>query len=507
MKRLLLLALAALALVAPAAALAHPLGNFTTNRYSSVELAGDRIYVLYVLDLAEIPTFQQRGTVAALGRDAYAARVAGELRRKLDLRIGGRRLELEELGRTLAFPSGAGGLKVTRLEVVYTSGTIRSGDERLELLYRDGNYAERVGWKEIVIKGRNGAELVDASVPARSASRALRVYPQDLLSSPLDVTRATATFAPGAFTAPPPKLSSGEELEAPARTGSSSESGFAALIAEDGLGTGAILLSLLVAMFWGGAHAFSPGHGKAIVGAYLVGSRGKARHAAMLGLIVTVTHTIGVFALGLVTLALSEFFVPEQLYPWLNLVSALLVVAVGVGVLRWRIRDWFRNRAGKAAARRGHAHDHSHDHDHTHDHGHADDDGHAHDRGHEPHDHGHHHHGPGGHSHVPEPGSGMRGLVAVGISGGIIPCPTALVVLLAAISLHRVGYGLLLILAFSVGLAAVVTAIGLLAISAKRTFSRLSFNGPVIRALPAISAFIILGLGVAMIIRALPTLS
>jgi ABC-type nickel/cobalt efflux system permease component RcnA len=244
------------------------------------------------------------------------------------------------------------------------------------------------------------------------------------------------------------------------------DGGFASLIAREHLTPGFIALSLLIAMFWGAAHALSPGHGKSIVAAYLVGSRGKPRHAVYLGLTVTATHTIGVFALGLVTLSLSAFIVPDQLYPWLNLVSALLIVSVGVSVLRWRVREW-RGRG-----------EHEHDHGHSHGHGHAD---------HE-HDHALSH----------------RRLLGIGISGGIVPCPTALVVLLAAISLHRVGYGLVLIVAFSVGLAVAMTAIGLLAVTAKRTFARVDFNGGAIRLLPAFSAVVVLGLGLAMTVRALP---
>jgi ABC-type nickel/cobalt efflux system permease component RcnA len=181
----------------------------------------------------------------------------------------------------------------------------------------------------------------------------------------------------------------------------------------------------------------------------------------LLGLTVTVTHTIGVFALGFVTLALSQFVVPEQLYPWLNLASALLVVSVGLAVLRARFSH--------ARAHR-HGHDHHH-HDHQHDHGYD---------------------------------GGLRGLLATGISGGILPCPTALVVLLAAISLHRVGYGLLLIVAFSLGLAAAITGIGLVAVGAKSFFSRRSFEGRLVRVLPTLSALVVLGLGVAMTFRALP---
>jgi ABC-type nickel/cobalt efflux system permease component RcnA len=222
---------------------------------------------------------------------------------------------------------------------------------------------------------------------------------------------------------------------------------------------------LLIAMFWGAAHAFSPGHGKSIVAAYLVGSRGTPRHAVFLGLTVTVTHTIGVFALGLVTLSLSQFIVPDQLFPWLNLVSALLIVAVGVSVLRWRVREWRKKGA--------------------------------------PHDHGHSH-GHGHHEHTHDYALSARRLLGIGISGGIVPCPTALVVLLAAISLHRVGYGLVLILAFSLGLAGAMTTIGILAVSAKRVFRRVDFDGGLIRLLPAISALVVLGLGLAMTLRALP---
>src|SRR5439155_8641235 len=194
----------------------------------------------------------------------------------------------------------------------------------------------------------------------------------------------------------PPALLSAADLRSRVAV-ATTDGGFARLIVRDHLGAGIVVLSLLLAMFWGAAHAFSPGHGKTIVAAYLVGSRGTARHAALLGLSVTVTHTIGVFTLGLVTLALSQFIVPEQLYPWLNLVSALLVVGVGVSVLRWRVRDWKRSRVHAA---------YRHDHEHTHTH-----EGHAHD-----HD---------GHRH-PEPGMNVRQLLGVGISGGLIPCPTAL---------------------------------------------------------------------------------
>jgi nickel/cobalt transporter (NicO) family protein len=448
MRKLAVLAALVAGLSAAPAAFAHPLGNFTTNSYSELDVSGDRVYLVHVVDLAEIPTFQLRGRVHEL---------AAGIPRRLTLSADGRRLPLRLLDRTTTFPKGVGNLKTTRVESLFAARLPDRGTAVLS--YRDGNFPGRIGWKEVVVRGRDGARVLSSTAPARSVSARLRAYPSSLLDSPLDVSMARARIAPGETAGAPPRLSSGRAFDAPARVDSRSESGFAELITEDDLSLGVVLIALTVALFWGAAHALTPGHGKAIVAAYLVGTRGNARHAFLLGGIVTVTHTIGVFALGLVTLALSEFVVPEQLYPWLNLVSALLVVGVGLAVLRARYR---------------HAHAHRH---------------------------GHHHHHQ---EHKEE--QGLRGLVAVGVSGGILPCPTALVVLLAAISLHRVGYGLLLIVAFSIGLASVVTAIGLVAVTAKRAFSHLRLDGPLVRALPAVSALVVLGLGVAMTARAIPQL-
>ena len=175
--------------------------------------------------------------------------------------------------------------------------------------------------------------MVGARTPSRSDE--LRAYPKDMLSSPLDVTSATAELAPGPAPTSRPRSRRGKALQAPDRI---ADAGFASLVGRSHLSLLVILASLAAALFWGAAHALSPGHGKTIITAYLVGQRGTPRHAALLGLIVTVTHTIGVFGLGLVTLALSQFIVPDRLYPWLNLVSGLLVVGIGASVLRARWR-------------------------------------------------------------------------------------------------------------------------------------------------------------------------
>jgi nickel/cobalt exporter len=466
-RRVALLLAVAAALMAPAAASAHPLGNFTVNRYSGIELSGDRVYVHYVVDLAEIPTFQLGERVR---RPGFGAGVA----RGLELWLDGRRAPLRLLDSSVAARPGAGGLDTLRFEAVY-----EAAGRGTELAYRDTNFADRRGWREVVVAAERGARVEASTAPARSISRALTAYPSDLLREPPATNSARVRFQPGALAGTAPSLGD-------VAVGERAADGFERLVSSE-LSLGVILFSLLAAMFWGAAHALTPGHGKAIVAAYMVGTRGTARHAFLLGGVVTVTHTVGVFALGLVTLALSEFIVPEQLYPWLNLVSALLVVGVGITVLRYRLLT--RSRPHHHRDHYHHHHHHDHHHHHHHHHGHD------------------HHQGPAGHTHVAPPGSGLRGLVAVGISGGLLPCPTALVVLLAAISLHRVAYGLVLILAFSAGLAAVITGIGLLAVGARRTFRRLSFEGPIVRALPAVSALVIVGLGLAMTIRALPTLT
>ena len=410
----------------------HPLGNFTVNTFSRVEAAGDRVYVVYVLDLAEIPTFQ----AGKIDAQVYAQRIAAGAH----ITVDGTPARFVAGSTALAHPVGAGGLRTTRLEVLLRGPAI-GGSSSIE--YEDTNYRDRIGWREIVV-GKN----------ARSASDELRAYPADLLESPPDVRSVRAMLAPNSD--PPPVLTRGASLQAPDRV---EDSGFAQLIGRDHLGFWVVLASLAAALFWGAAHALSPGHGKSIITAYLVGQRGTPWHAALLGLIVTATHTVGVFTLGLVTLALSQFVVPDHLYPWLNLASGLLVVSIGVSVLvaRWR-----------------HARAHAHGHDH------------------------HHHH----HDH--EAGPSLRSLFAVGISGGLLPCPSALVVLLAAISLHRVAFGLLLIVAFSLGLALTITGVGLIAVAAKRAFARARFDGIVLRSLPALSAAVILLAGILMTVHALP---
>jgi nickel/cobalt transporter (NicO) family protein len=476
-KRLLLaVAVAAAALAVPLAASAHPLGNFTINHYSELDVAGNRVYVVYVLDLAEIPTFQAR-EAGGIHAAAYVDRVASSIH----LSVDGKPAALIPVRHELAFPPGQGGLDTTRLEILFAGPRVSA---RSTLAYADDVYAGRLGWKEIVARPSAGALLTRSTVPGHSISDRLLAYPKNLLQSPLDVTSATLSVTPGAHAGAPPVLISRKLLDQRVGVRAIADSGFAKLIVHDRLGSWFVLISLGIAFFWGAAHALSPGHGKSIITAYLVGARGTPRHALLLGGTVTITHTIGVFALGLVTLSLSQFILPEQLYPWLNLVSALLIVSVGLSVLRWRFVELRRRPTAAVHSHDDHGHSHGHSHGHGHGHGHT-------------HDHGH------SHSHD-DPALSRRRLLGVGISAGIIPCPTALVVLLAAISLHRVGYGLVLIVAFSLGLAATISGLGLAAVGARRVFRRIDFESRAVSLLPAVSALIVLGLGIAMTLRALP---
>jgi ABC-type nickel/cobalt efflux system permease component RcnA len=454
-KRLAALAVVVLAvLLAPAIAGAHPLGNFTINHYAGIEVAGSDIYVRYALDVAEIPTYQ-------LGSEIRSPSYPAALARDLLLTLDGRSVPLRVVEHRAATRPGAGGLKTLRLDVVY-----RARGDGEELAFRDTTFPGRIGWREVTISERDGARVAMSSVAAKSASNALRTYPADLLQSPLDVSSAVATIELGSEAAPAPSI---DAVDVPVHT----PGGFAALIEEGDPSFGVLLLSLLIAAFWGAVHALTPGHGKAMVAAYLVGTKGTPRHAFLLGGTVTFAHTAGVFALGFVTLGLSAFIVPEQLYPWLTLVSGLLVVLVGASVLRQRLRS------------RRHHHEQGHDHGNDHVHSHH------------PHD---HHHAHAEHDNALT----SKGILGVGVAAGLLPCPSALVVLLSAIALHRIGLGLALIVAFSLGLAATITAIGLVAVFARRTFGRLSLDGPFVRALPAVSAALILTVGLVITARALP---
>jgi len=452
MRRLLIgwiLALIALPL-GTAVASAHPLGNFTVNHFSRVTAGAELIAVHYVLDLAEIPTLQE---TQSGGVEGIATRLADALSLTVDGVASRTTLRSSAVERL----AGQAGLATLRVTVDLVAPAARDG-ARIE--YRDGTYPGRIGWHAVVFSG----SVRDATVGADDPTNELRSYPTDPTITAPNVTAAAATVdLTGSVTRPADGFGGVARfaIDAGADT-------LASYLRSASVDLGSLAAALLVAMALGALHALGPGHGKAMVAAYLVGSRGTAGQAVVLGTTVTVTHTLGVYALGAVTLVAAQYVVPERLYPVLGVLSGVLVVAIGLGLLRTRMRSM-----------RGHA-------DHGHEHGHGD--------------------GPGQHRHDVRP-VGMRGLLALGVSGGLLPCPTALVVLLAAVSFHNILLGMVLVAAFSVGLAIVLTGIGLAFVFGQRALRRQHIlsrfgDSAVVRMLPALSAVAITVAGLVIAVGA-----
>ena len=266
------------------------------------------------------------------------------------------------------------------------------------------------------------------------------------------------------------------------------------------------IAALVISFVLGGLHALTPGHGKAIVAAYLVGSKGRVIDAVFLGIVVTFTHTFSVIALGIVMLVAGSF-APDDVVPWLSLFSGILIVGIGAWLLTKNMKQYYSGGARSHA----HGHDHGHDHDHDHDHGHSHDDDHDHDHNHaDDHDHDHDHshsHGGRTHSHAPPERTGFWGLLSLGISGGIVPCVDALIGLLFAISLNKLVWGLIILCAFSLGLAAVLVAIGILMVLAKPLIERFTGEGIWLQRLPIMSAAVVILLGAILAFKALSDVS
>ena len=536
-KRLLWLAL--LLLLLPArACLAHPMGNFSVNHYSKLTLEPDGIRLQYYIDLAEIPTYQELQQYNITPADTAAlspflTRRGAELERGLSLRVDGAALPLQLVSKGVIFPPGAGGLPTMKLGYVFHAAYPTSKGAA-SLAYADNNYPGHAGWKEIIVAGPP-ALLQASSAPSTDRSAGLSNYPTDMLNSPPQDLSATVRFTvPAAPVLPAAIAAKVQRSSAPASSATAtvaeahpvtpkhspvhvaattprkavhasalhvaaapraaapaqqpmhleanrqgtSRSAFTQLVTTQHLSLWFLFTAAFISMGLGALHALEPGHGKTIVAAYLVGSRGTARHAMLLGIIVTVAHTASVFALGAITLYASRYILPEQLYPWLGILSGLTIAALGGYMLlrRWTGEDMEHAHAAGAM----HGHWFSRRTKETSDLAAA--------------------------AAVAQPENrtvSLTQLFTLGITGGIIPCPAALVVLLSAFSLHRVGFGFFLITAFSIGLAAVLISFGLLMVYARRFISRLQVDGPLTRRwLPVASAAFMTILGLAITVRA-----
>jgi nickel/cobalt transporter (NicO) family protein len=482
----------AMALAACATGLfAHPMGNFSVNHYARVEPAARGVEVLYVLDLAEIPTFEllQKWNLTATSPrgeiERQAAAQAREWIQNLSISASGRLVAPQLRSTKVTLAEGAGGMQVMRVNMQLHLPIAQGKVE-----YEDRNYAGRAGWKEIVIAAGDGAAIESATQGNMDRSRALTAYPQDPTVAPPQDLRASLEWTMGGTQAgrsKKPAIVPAPAVAAPASSPSAtapvppqgSASGtvvrgdfLSQLLNKREIGFGMVLIGLAVAFCLGAIHAMSPGHGKTIVAAYLVGSRGTFKHAIFLGGMVTFTHTVSVFFLGFTTLFLSQYVLPEKIYPVLGAISGLSIVWIGAMMLYKR-----------AMRLRGHVHDgHSHSHDHEHSHGHA------------------HDHGPHGHSHVPEGDVTLGSLIALGATGGLVPCPSALVLLLSSVALGRVGLGMILLVSFSTGLAVVLMTIGVLVLYAKHLLpdSERASRHPAFRLIPVFSAAVVMCIGLVM---------
>jgi nickel/cobalt exporter len=419
--------------------------------------------------------------------------------------VDGRAVTLAPSEQSAALLPGQGGLQTLRFEGIFAAAVPGRGAIR----YEDGNDDGRIGWREVTATGDGGVALSGSTVPSVSPSDELRSYPQDMLASPLHVTSMQASYAPGTAGA-----ASTEEVPAAAAAGSSSRPAtesapLGGVLAAKGAPL--VLLGLVLAIVFGAWHALLPGHGKTLMAAAMVGGGARARQVVAVAAAVALMHSASVLALGLAVLGLERSFRPETLYPWLGTVSGLAAIGVGLYLVHARWGAWRRNRDGDlvtASTRDDHEHEHEPDHDHEHPHEHVHDREHVHaaaaahaDGNHGPEDAAHH-----GHRHdLPVRGDGRlgaRGLVALALAGGILPAPSALLAMLAAIQIHRVVYGLALVVAFSVGLAVALLGVGIGALRLRDALTR-RVSSTTALAVPLASAMGILVVGAVLTVRAL----
>lgn len=483
-----LAAASALVLLTPAAAQAHPLGNFTINHYDGLTLHPDRIDDLAVVDRAEIPTLQARdavdtdhdGVLAPAELQAYAAAQCATIAASVHLTADGTAARWTANHAGMELSPGAAGLPTSRITCALTANVRLNRATMLALT--DNLDGDHIGWREVTAIG-DGVHLDHSPVPSRSVSAELRHYPDDLLSSPLDVRSAVLDVLPG------PGADTGAAFALPTSgladrylnrlTGT-----FTGLVGARHLTFGIGLLALLLSLVLGASHAAMPGHGKTVMAAYLAGRHGTTRDALAVGATVTFTHTAGVLALGLL-LSASASLAGESILNWLGVVSGLLIAVIGISLLG----SAWGSRRGPSHSRDEHGHDHDHHHDHSHGHEH------------EP-AHGHHHEHARRH--------GRRNLIGMGVAGGLVPSPSALVVLLGAVALGRTAFGIALVLGYGLGMAATLTAAGLLLVRLQKNTRRTRLGSlrpaRLLAYTPVATALFVLTVGAGLALRSLTPL-
>jgi nickel/cobalt transporter (NicO) family protein len=504
-----------LTLLVPAIVSAHPLGNYTINHYAEVRIEPDRILLHVVIDQAEVPAFQARqafdldadGSVSEEETDNGRVESCRTIAASIELTAAGAPLELTPLEAGLSFPPGVGGLSTMRASCAFRANLGSPiTDEPIEITYVDRSFAERLGWREIVARGSGVTltsvvgELRDVSVSDRLSS-----YPEDLIATPLadrgltvgatiggpalaPLDVADAHPVPGAVVVPSPIAPSPSSGQAPATPVPGSVPGgvtgadLPSIFRQADLTPIVILLSLSTAAVLGAGHALSPGHGKTLMAAYLVGTRGTALHALGLGLSVSVSHTAGILVLAAVVVGLSDVVAPDLVVRWAPLVAAVSIVLIG----GWMLGTEIRRRRTPEHTDSDHDHDHEHDHEHEHE----------------------HMHGGVPHSHTNAPGSSInwRSLFLLGLAGGLIPSTSALLILLGSIAAGRPAFGFILVVAFGLGMAAVMGGVGLALITVRNRVERVELGVGLARVretVPLLASVVVLSFGLYLTAQAL----
>ncbi|MDQ1015694.1 nickel/cobalt transporter [Streptomyces afghaniensis] len=454
---------------------AHPLGNFSVNHYDGLRLSHDRIEDTAVVDSAEIPTAQDEeatdtdrdGTISPAEATDRAAERCAQLADRTRISVGGERLAWKVGHSTLTYGKGAAGVPVARLTCILRADADLS--RPADVAFTSGADVARTGWKEITAVPGDRVRLAGSSVPSKSPSDVLRHYPRDGDEQPLDVVKAELRTQPGAGWAAPGAPGPAKPDEVPAVQAADRgtvlfpalEHRLTGLTAGRDLTLPVGLLAVLLTLLLGAGHAALPGHAKLAVAACLARRQGGLRAALAVGTTVTATHTAGVLAMGLILTA-GGGFAGEQLLGWLGAISGAVIAVLGMVLTVTAVRAL---RAGRPPARWHHGHSHGHTHSETREHTHAH--GHPH-----PHEDRHgtgHSHGHVDHAHETDSRAGkmprrtgLPALLGVGLAAGLVPSPSALVVLLGAIALSRTFFGVLLVVGYGLGMALTLTAAGLL---------------------------------------------
>ncbi|SEF13180.1 sulfite exporter TauE/SafE family protein [Streptomyces sp. Ag109_O5-10] len=540
-------------LLSATGASAHPLGNFTVNKYDGLVAAPGQLRVDHVEDLAEIPATQAKPDLKRLGTARWAEQRCTSAADGSRLTVDGRTTALTVRTSHAELRPGQAGLNTLRVECRFTAPLPKGATATLT--FHSAGADTGPGWREITARG-DRMTLTKSDVPKTSVSRELTSYPKDLLSSPADTTTAAVHVRPGG-----PALGR-ERQDTPGaeilpRGIDRWTQALTDLVARNHLTVGFAVLALFISIGLGAMHALAPGHGKTLMAATAAARGGRARLRDVLPLAasVTVTHTLGVVALGVLVTAGSA--ATPSVIAWLGIASGLMVLAAGANLTR---RAW-RNRAHEQAHAHGHhhhhdhhhhdhehdspekrelalvgAHDHGHHHPHDHDHAHGHDHPHGHDHGAQPHtsarpafadeavqaeggsggaapEHGHtsvpHSHGGFTHTHPTAPT--LRGTLLLGFAGGLVPSPSAVVVLVGAAALGQAWFGLLLVVAYGVGLALTLTAAGFAVVRLGTGMTRVMDKRPrwtthptavlVHRTIPLVSALVVVALGAGLVLK------